>query len=105
MKNSLPKLFMNTSSQISVNISLFLPSKSVPMNKTLLIDKTIQNIRKLPVNKVKEVNDFAEFLLYRLEDQILTEGIQELASSSKTYDFLLEEPDLYTVNDLKVKFR
>lgn len=75
------------------------------MDKTLLIDKTLQNIKKLPLTQVKEVSDFTEFLLNRLDDHLLTEGIQEIVSTSKSYDFLKEEPDLYTVNDLKVKFR
>jgi hypothetical protein len=75
------------------------------MDKTVLINKTFQNIKKLPLNQMKEVNDFAEFLLNRLDDQLITKGIQEIASSSKSYDFLTTEPELYSVNDLKEKFK
>ena len=75
------------------------------MDKALLINKTIENIRRLPSNEIKEVNDFTEFLLKRLDDRLITEGIQEIASSSKSYDFLITEPELYSVNDLKIKFR
>lgn len=75
------------------------------MDKGVLIKKTINNIQKLPANKVKEVNDFVEFLLNRIDDQIITEGIQELASASKSFGFLNEEPDLYSVSDLKIKYK
>lgn len=71
------------------------------MDKSILVNITISNIKKLPVSKVKEVNDFVEILLNRIEDQVITEGIQEIASTSKSFDFLNNEPDLYTVSDFK----
>jgi hypothetical protein len=74
------------------------------MDKSILINKTINNINKLPASKVKEVNDFVEFLLNRIDDQVITEGIQEIASTSKSFDFLNNEPDLYTVSDLKINY-
>ena len=74
------------------------------MDKSILVNKTINNIKKLPVSKVKEVNDFVEFLLNRIDDQVITEGIQEIASTSKSFDFLNNEPDLYTVSDLKINY-
>lgn len=45
------------------------------MEKETLLIKTMQNIKKLPVSKVQEVNYFVEFLLNRIDDQIFTEGI------------------------------
>jgi len=75
------------------------------MDKQILIKKTISNIHKLPAAKVKEVNDFVEFLLNKIDDQIVTQGIQEISSSSKSFDFLNHEPDLYSVNDLKLKYK
>jgi len=54
---------------------------------------------------VQEVYDFAEFLLHRIENQLITDGIQKLANKSKTYQFLESEEELYTVNDLKVKYK
>ena len=75
------------------------------MDKQILIKKTITNIQRLPATKVKEVNDFIEFLLNKIDDQILTQGIQEISSSSKSFDFLNHEPDLYTVKDLKLKYK
>jgi uncharacterized protein YneR len=40
----------------------------------------------------------------KYEEQILTEGIQQLASESDAFQFLYEEEDLYSIDDLKVHF-
>ena len=71
------------------------------MTNAQLVNKTILNIQKLPLNKVQEVNDFVEFLLNKIDDQIITEGIKSMVQDSKTFQFLEDEPDLYSVNDLK----
>ncbi|MBW8334967.1 MAG: hypothetical protein K0M40_23320 [Prolixibacteraceae bacterium] len=70
-----------------------------------LIENTMLKIRQLPDFKIKEINDFADFLLQKIEDQILQEGIQELASKSKVFSYLNEEEDLYSVNDLKERYK
>ena len=75
------------------------------MDKNILVQKTINNIQKLPESKINEVNDFVEFLLNKVEDQLITEGIQEIASTSMSFEFLNNEPDLYSVNDLKVTYK
>ena len=75
------------------------------MTRQVLIQKTLENISKLPDQKLKEVSDFAEFLLSKLEDQLLTEGIQKLAGDSKAFQFLNEEEELYTEADLKEKYK
>jgi len=51
-----------------------------------------------------EVNDFADFLLSKIDDKITLEGIQKLTSDSKAFDFLKDEENLYSVNDLKEKY-
>jgi hypothetical protein len=65
------------------------------MTRETLIEKTVYNLGKLPDQKLKEVSDFAEFLLDRVENQIMTEGIQKLTTDSKAFKFLYEEEDLY----------
>ncbi len=47
-----------------------------------------------------EVYDFVESLYRRYEEYILQKGIHELESSSKSYKFLEDEKDIYTVNDI-----
>ena len=75
------------------------------MNREVLIEDVIKKIRLLPDIKIKEVHDFADFLLTKIDDKITLEGIQKLTSNSKTFDFLKDEEDLYTVNDLKEKYK
>ena len=55
------------------------------MNRGILIKETIEKIHQLPDIKIQEINDFAEFLLSRIDDQILLEGIQKLATDSKSF--------------------
>ena len=75
------------------------------MNRQVLIDNTINKIKQLPDMKIKEVNDFTDFLLSKIDDKIIQEGIQKMVSDSKSFDFLKHEEDLYTVNDLKERYK
>jgi len=75
------------------------------MTRQILIQRTIDNLSKLPDHNLKEVSDFAEFLLSKLEDSLLTEGIQKMTMDSKSFQFLEDEEDLYTEADLKEKYR
>ena len=71
------------------------------MTKQLIIQKTVKAINQLPENKAEEISDFADFIARRYEEHLLIEGIQQLTSSSHTFDFLKDEEDLYTEADLK----
>jgi hypothetical protein len=75
------------------------------MNRQILIESTIEKISQLPDLKIKEVNDFADFLLTKIDDNIIQEGIQSLISDSKSFAYLKEEEDLYTVDDLKESYQ
>lgn len=75
------------------------------MNRNQLIKETLEKIEKLPDSEIVEVNDFAAFLLSRLEDKILVEGIRQLSSDSKTFGYLNNDEDLYTVNDVKEHYK
>ena len=75
------------------------------MTRQALIERTIDNLSKLPEQKIKEVSDFAEFLLSKLDDKVITKGIQQLVINSKSFDFLKDEEDLYTDDDLKERFK
>ena len=74
------------------------------MNRQVLINNIITKINRLPDNKIKEVDDFADFILSKIDQKIIQEGIQQLTSESKSFDFLNDEEDLYTVNDVKEKY-
>lgn len=75
------------------------------MERSLLIKETIEKIRQLPEDRIQEINDFAEFLLRKIDDRILIEGIQKLTSDSKSFEYLNKEEDLYTVNDIIKKYK
>lgn len=75
------------------------------MNRKILIENTLEKLQKLPDAKIQEINDFAEFLLSKIEDKILVEGIQKLTSDSETFEYLNLEEDLYTLNDIKEKYK
>lgn len=74
------------------------------MTKEALIEKTINTISQLPEDNISEVADFAEFLLSKYEDRILTKGIEKLVSESESFSFLREEEVGYGVEDLKERY-
>lgn len=74
------------------------------MDKAALIQKAIEKISRLPEQELQEVNDFAEFLLSRIQHKILSEEVSASNAASSSYKFLEEEPDIYTVNDVKAKY-
>ena len=61
------------------------------MNRSVLIKETIDKIHQLPDIKIQEINDFAEFLLSRVDDKILIDGIQKLTADSKSFEYLKNE--------------
>lgn len=75
------------------------------MTKEEAINNTMVILDKLPLGKIQEVKDFADFILNTLEEQTLNLGIQKLVEEGKPYEFLKEEEDLYTVEDLKVRYK
>ena len=71
------------------------------MSRELLIKKAIEDLAKLPDQKLLEASDFIEFLLTRIDDKIISEGISRLAAESKSFSFLEEEEVEYKTTDLK----
>ena len=71
------------------------------MTRQAIIDRTLNVINLLPVDKAEEISDFADFIAKRYEEQILTGGLQTLIAKSETFKFLESEEDLYSTADLK----
>nr|NQU88963.1 hypothetical protein [Bacteroidota bacterium] len=69
-------------------------------DRETLIKKTLTALSRLPQDKVSEISDFADFVLKKYDEEILQKGIETLVSESKIYEFLKEEEDLYTLEDL-----
>ncbi len=62
-------------------------------------------MQKLPEEKISEVSTFAQFLLKTYDEHILRKGVYELNNNSKSFDFLNDEPELYTLDDLQERYR
>lgn len=74
------------------------------MTKQAIIEKTIRLLNQLPDDKAEEISDFADFIFKKYEESIISEGIQQLSSDSKTFEFLKEEEELYSLKDIKEKY-
>ena len=74
------------------------------MTRQAIIDHTIQVINLLPQEKATEISNFADFISMKYEEQRMNENIQKIVSDSKTFNFLNEEEDLYSLTDLKEKY-
>ena len=74
------------------------------MMRENLISKTIKTLSKLPNDKIREVSDFTEYILKKYEEETLQKGIEKLVSDSNAFQFLNDDEDLYTVNDIIEKY-
>ncbi len=75
------------------------------MTQSAIIENTIATLSKLPAEKAKVVSDFADFVLKKYEESVLQEGITKIVSESEAFAFLEDEEDIYSVEDLKVRFK
>jgi hypothetical protein len=73
------------------------------MTKQSIIDQTIHVINELPNEKAEEISDFANYLLKRYEESLLSINLNQLYLDSKTFDFLNDEEELYSLSDIKEK--
>lgn len=73
------------------------------MSRQILIEKAVKAINELPESKSEEINDFIEFIRIKYENETLNEDIASLLSNSKSFEFLAEEDDLYSLDDVKRK--
>lgn len=74
------------------------------MTRQAIIERTVRVINQLPQDKANEISDFADFIIKKYDDELITNNIQQLATNSNSFDFLNEEEDLYSVTDLKERF-
>ncbi len=61
---------------------------------------------KLPKERISIVDDYIEFLLKKYNEEIeLQKGIERISEESGSLKFLEDEETIYTVNDLKEKYK
>jgi len=58
----------------------------------------------LPVEKVEEAADFADFVSKKHEEYILQNGMYKIVEGSEAFNFLNEEEVLYSKKDIKEKY-
>ena len=64
-----------------------------------------ERMKKLPIEEVQEIADFAQLLLRKHEDKIVIANIQALSSESSSFQFLAEEEEVvYQLSDLKERY-
>ena len=74
------------------------------LHAQLIGDKTV--LPRAELERLVELARRSEEIELRLEiDEIPTVGIMRLAEEGKAFDWLAEEEDLYSVEDLKVRYR
>ena len=74
------------------------------MIREAIIKRIIQIINQLPEDKALEIADFADFIIKKYEEQLLTDNIQKVVVESEAFNFLNEEDSIYSVSDLKERF-
>ncbi|MCX6278176.1 MAG: hypothetical protein NT004_08770 [Bacteroidetes bacterium] len=65
------------------------------MTGKTLINRTLITLSKLLPEKVKEVSDFADYILKKYDEEVLQRGIEKLIDKSKTFNYLKDEEDFY----------
>jgi hypothetical protein len=71
------------------------------MTRESIIEKTVNAMSQLSLEKAVEISDFADFMLKKYEESLLSNGLTKIVAEGKAYQFLEEEEEIYTVNDLK----
>ncbi|HEX3934694.1 MAG TPA: hypothetical protein VHW43_08440, partial [Puia sp.] len=59
----------------------------------------------LPADKIEEVSDFADYILKKYDDRSLQQEMQVIIGQSDAFNFLNEEEDLYSIEDLKERYK
>ena len=74
------------------------------MTQEKIIKKTLEVLKQLPADKAEEIYDFADYILKKFEERLITANIQQIVSEGKSFSFLEEDEVLYTAKDLKEKY-
>lgn len=70
------------------------------MTRQQIIEETVDILERIPLEKLEEIRNLLNEYYARREEEIFERGFKKLSSESHSYDFLEEEDEIYTVNDL-----
>ena len=73
------------------------------MTKKALLIQATKKLEKLSPEKLREVMDFAEFLLAKTESSLQNESNLKTAAASKAFSFVNEDKVAYGLSDIKKK--
>ena len=79
---------------------LYLGKQKNVMTKEIIKTK----IDALPQDKVDTVGEFIDFILHKNHEESATEQLVRLQAESGVFDFLNNEPDLYSDKNLIKKY-
>lgn len=71
------------------------------MKKEQVIQQTVKKLRKLTESELKEASNFVDFLMSKVSDRNITKNIQQQAENSESFQFLADEEELYSIEDVK----
>ena len=71
------------------------------MTKQAIIEHTIEVINQLPDDKAAEIAEFADLLIKQQSEMIAFDIDVQSFASGNSFDFLKDEEDLYSDDDLK----
>ena len=74
------------------------------MSKDEIINETLEILHKLPEQKANEVRLILTKYYEKMDEDIFERGFEKLVNESESYDFLNEEEEVYTVNDVIEKY-
>ena len=72
------------------------------MTRAAIIQHTTKIINNLPEEKAIEISDFADYISKKYKEETVIKEIQKINANSISFDFLIDEEDLYTLADIKV---
>ncbi|HUB59990.1 MAG TPA: hypothetical protein VL978_04780 [Puia sp.] len=75
------------------------------MTREAIIQKTIEVLSALPDDKIEEVSDFADYVLKKYDDRSLQKEMHALIEQSGTFNFVREDEEIYSVTDLKERYK
>jgi hypothetical protein len=75
------------------------------MTREAIIQKTIEVLSALPADKVEEVSDFADYVLKKYDDRSLQQEMHALIEQSDTFSFVREDAEIYSIDDLKERYK
>jgi hypothetical protein len=75
------------------------------MTKEQIIDESVDILKKLPREKAEEILHFLVKYYEKKDEELFEKGFEKLIYDSGSFDFLKDEPDLYSDKDLIKRYK